>query len=191
MFRFLGVLGSGDLGIAPSDGFADPGSGEHVAVQEDGNLPAHVPGGQVGEFLRPFFIELERDHRLAALVCTGFGIFQIFPGEDGVPFHVLELQHGRLAQHGNGLFRILHSGQFHDDLVLALALDHRFRQAQFIDPAFDDLDGPVDGVVIHLAFRRFLGLEHHMGAALQVQALFYRTGQRLDEYGKCNHDGQH
>ena len=76
-------------------------------------------------------------------------------------------------------------------LSLPLALDHRFRQAQFVDPAADDLDGPVDGIVIHLAFRRFLGLEHHMGAPLQVQALLHRTHQRFDEHGKRNHNGQH
>ena len=190
MFRILGVPGAGDLSLAPGNGFVDPGSGEHVTIQQDGNLLAHVAGRQVRKFLSPFAIEFQGNHRLAGLVHTGFGILQILTGQDGLPLHILEFQQSRTAQHGNGFFRILDPGQFDDDPIPALPLDDRFRQAQFVDPAFDDPDRTVQGVVVHLCLRRILGLQHYMGTPLQIQALFHRTCQRLDEYGKRNHDGQ-
>ena len=49
--------GAGNLGVAAGDGALDPGRAVQFAVEDDGQTPAHVVGGDAAELFSPLQIE--------------------------------------------------------------------------------------------------------------------------------------
>ena len=86
---------------------------------------------------------------------------------------------GGLDQVVDDLLRVVRARERHHDLVVALRLDLGLGDAERVDAAPDDLDGAVDGLGGDLAGLRRLPLEHHLDAALEVQA----------EHGGAERDG--
>ena len=190
MLRLFHGTVTGDLGAAPGNGFLHHRRGQHFPVQGDGDPLAHVAGRYVRKLLAAFIGKLHGYQRLVSVANHRLGVLQIRTGEYRFVIGILELQHRGLAQHVDGLFRILYARQFHDDAITALTLNHRFRQTQRIYTTFNDMRRPIQRVVIHFQLRRIHSLQHHVGTALQIQSLFNRTGQRPDVHNKPTHNGQ-
>ena len=149
MLCFFHGTVAGDLGTAPGNGFLHHRCGQHFPVQGDGDPLAHVAGRHVRKLLAAFIGKLHGYQRLVAIANHRLGVLQIRTGEHRFVVGILELQHSSFAQHIDCFFRILYTRQLHDDAVAALSLYHRFRQAQGIHTAFNNMGRTIQRVIIY------------------------------------------
>ena len=183
---FLQSLVAGDYCLAAGDCLVDARGGQYLAIQEDSNGPAYIHAGQHGKLLSPLRAEFQGYYILSLLVSLLTGILQIRTVENGFPFLILEFQHSGLADYLDCLIRVLDARQLHDNPAVALALHDRLCQAKLINTLLHDAHHPLHGILIHLCLRRILRFQHHMGTALQVQALpdgGCQRGYKGEEYG--------
>ena len=157
-----------DLARAAGDRLADDRRRQHLAVEHDGEGPADIGLGDLGELAGADAVEAERDERLArALVEAGACIGQMFAVErDAVLDRILLAALGvrqpghadrkrfarrRVGQQverhlGGGAEqlaqprRVLQAGQLHEHAVRADALDGRLGDADLVDALAHDLE---------------------------------------------------
>jgi hypothetical protein len=159
---------AGDLARTAGDRRLDRGCGDHLVVEDDGELSADVLRGRLAEALRPADVEAEVDDGLVgAAVEGGLGVDQLAAlGDDpalhgnalaarvlrGKHVHVggalladeAEFELRRAAQELLQALRVLEARHLDEDAVGPLALDARLRGAGHVDAAADDLDGLLD-----------------------------------------------
>jgi hypothetical protein len=87
-----------------------------------------------------------------------------------VRLEVVELQDGRLADQLRGRGRVVHARELDHDLVRALLADLRLRDAELVDPVPHDVDRAGQVVCRQRVALRRVRLQHHLEAALEVQA---------------------
>ena len=142
---------------------------------------AYVGRRQIGELVGAFVGKFNGDDVLVSVFDLFLRRFQILTGQARRAAFVFKFHDGRLADRFDGFFRILFAGQLNDDAAGAFLLHQRFRQAHFIDTPFDDRDGAVQRVFRDRRIGRIFRFQDDMRAALQIQALFNRVGQRINE----------
>ncbi len=98
----------------------------------------------------------------------GLALFQ-FRARTRAPDGV-EAELGGPADDFGGLARVLDVGQFDDDPVLPGPGQGRFGDAERVDAPAQHLKGPVGALPVRLRGGGVLGLEHHPGAALKIEA---------------------
>ena len=132
---------AGDLAAAP-DGRVDAGSGEHLPIQDDGQLVADVRLGVLVELVRAVAGQLEVDLPLAVLVLGGHRVAQDVTG------------HGRLEDP----VRVRDGALFHEPLFHGLlGLGHRV--------------GPVGGVDDHARLEDSIPGVHELQLACGADGL--------------------
>lgn len=99
--------------------------------------------------------------RLVVRLVLGLGAGAL----DGV-----EAELGGSADDFGGLARVLDVGEFDDDPVLAGAGQGGFGDAEGVDALAKHFKGAVGALAVRFRGVGVLGLEHHSGAALQVEA---------------------
>jgi len=82
----------------------------------------------------------------------------------------VETELSGLADDLGRLARVLDVGQFDDDPVFAGAGQGRFGDPERVDALAQHLHGAVGALPVRLRGGGVLGLEHHAGAALEVEA---------------------
>ena len=132
---------------------------------------ADVFAGQLAKHFTALIRKLQRNQVLLRLVDLRPCIFQILTGKVSNAFLILKFQQGCLADHFDCFFRIFYSRQFNDDPALALTLDDRLGQAEFINSLFDDLENASDRILIHFCLGCVDSFQNHMRAALQIKTL--------------------
>ncbi len=99
---------------------------------------------------------------------------------------VEELELRRLADDLRGGFRIADPGQLDDDLVGALLADLGLGDAEPVDAAPHDLDGPVEVFLRQLAVRRRDRLQRDFEPTLEIE-----PERRLLPDGRAGHGEEH
>ena len=100
-----------------------------------------------------------------------------------VGFVVGEHQLRRLDEVFHHLIRILCARQRDHDLVAALRLDLGLRHTKRVHSIANDLNRARDGLGRHLGIACGLALQHHLDAALQVEAEYH--GLYGHDHGRC------
>lgn len=190
VLRLFERLLARDLGLAAEDRLADIRCRQHLTIEQDGDRAADVLRREVGELLRALIREFEVDDVLAVLlVRRGLCVLEVGTRQHRIALFILELEHSRLADGLDGGIRVLDARQLDDDAALALTLDDRLGEAQRVDALLHDGDDAVHRIIVDFCYICVLGFEHDMRAALQVEALAYGVGQRLDEGKEYADDG--
>ena len=157
-----------DLAGAAGDRLADDRRRQHLAVEHDGEGPADIGAGDLGEFSRADAVEAEGDQRLVrALVEAGARVGQVLAVErDAVFDRILRARLG-VGQHGDATRqwlaiggvrqhverhlggraeqlaqprRVLQARQLDEHAVRADALDRRLGDADLVDALAHDLE---------------------------------------------------
>ena len=182
--RFVRRERAADDAAVANSSFDPRRTDDHV-VDRDGEDLVEVTGGVGLEAIGGVGLQVELDHGGAQRVEADAGVPQVTSPEHGlrgigreqgslvdeVEPGVDDQQLAGLAKEADGFFRVLDAGLFDDEAVVAFDLNERLGHAERVDPVLDDaLDG-IHVAVLQLLLRRRVGLEAHMQAALQVQAL--------------------
>ena len=151
---------------------------------------AYVGRRKIGKFLRPFVRKFNSDNIFLTVIDLFLCRFQVAAGHPRSTGFVFKLHNGRFADGFDSLFGIFFARQLDDNAARAFLLDDRFGQAHFVNTAFNDSNGAVNGIIRNWRARRILCFQDDMRAALQVEPLLYRFGQGPDTCGKdADNDG--
>ena len=113
-------------------------------------------------------------------------------GTGEIALEVVELELRGLADQLRGLCGVFHARQLDHDLVVALLADLRLGDAELVHAAPHDRDGVVETLLRDLLSLRRYGLEHHLEAALQIEAearLLVRRRPRDSQQGHTDDRG--